>query len=182
MRLFTALDISDDARAALTELLDQLAQGIPFHWSPLENLHITTKFIGGWPVEKYESLRHVLAGVASGGPLEIAIRGLGWYPNPHNPRVLFAGIEAGPALQDLHQRTDAACAAIGIPAETKTFNPHLTLARIKSPNGLQMARQRIAQLPSTEFGRFKVDTFQLYESSPGPGGSQYSKLEEFSLL
>ena len=182
MRLFTALQISAGTRAALLELLDQLAPAATFHWSPPENLHITIKFIGECPGEKYESLRQVLAGIAGVGPVDIAVRGLGWYPNPHSPRVLFAGIPAGPALQELHRRTDAACAAIGIPAESKKFNPHLTLARIKSPNGLQAVRQRIAQLPSSDFGAFKAETFQLYKSFPGHGASQYSKLEEFPLL
>ena len=182
MRLFTALDISADARAALVELLRQLAPAAPFRWSGTENLHITTKFIGGWPDADLATVRSALADMPTFGPIEIAIRGLGWHPNPHTPRVLFAGIHGGPALTALHQQTDAACAAIGIPAEAKPFNPHLTLARIKSPNGLQAVRQQIAQLDSTEFGQYTARAFTLYESVPSPGGSEYIKLEEFPLL
>ena len=182
MRLFTALDISDDARAALVELLRQLAPAAPFRWSGPENLHITTKFIGGWPDADLGTVRSALADMPRSGPIEIAIRGLGWYPNPHTPRVLFAGIHAGPALAALHQQTDAACAAIGISAEAKPFKPHLTLARIKAPDGLQAVRGKIAQLPASEFGQFTARAFHLYESVPSPGGSQYIKLEEFKLL
>ena len=181
-RLFTALDIAVEVRAALVELVRQLSPAAPFRWSPPENLHITTKFIGNWPADQYEQLLQILAAVAKPGPIEIAIRGLGWYPNPHSPRILFAGIQAGPVLQGLHQQTDAACAAIGIPAETKPFNPHLTLARSKSPDGLQAVRQLIAQLPSTAFGEFTARAFHLYESVPGLAGSEYTKLEEFPLL
>ena len=183
MRLFTALDISADARAALVELLRELAPEVPFRWSDPENLHITTKFIGKWVDADRDRLCGALAGMEKQGAIEIGVRGLGWFPNPHSPRILFAGIQAGPELAALHQQTDAACAAIGIPAEDKPFNPHLTLARVPSPDGLQEVRQRIAQLPdAAEFGQFTARAFHLYESRPKPGGSQYIKLEEFPLL
>ena len=101
---------------------------------------------------------------------------------PFNAHLTHAGVSGPDGLQALHRLTDAACAAIGISAEAKPFNPHLTLARIKSPNGLQAVRQQIAQLDSTEFGQYTARAFTLYESVPGPGGSEYIKLEEFPLL
>lgn len=182
MRLFTALDISADSRAALVELLRQLEPAAPFRWSEPENLHVTTKFIGKWAEADRDRLCHALAEMPKQGVIEIGVRRLGWFPNPHSPRVLFAGIEAGPNLAALHRATDAACAPLGIPAETKPFNPHLTLARVSSTDGLQAVRQRIAQLPSAEFGQFTARAFHLYESVPRPGGSEYIKLEEFPLL
>lgn len=182
MRLFTALDISDDVRAALVELLGKLRPGARFQWSPPENLHVTTKFIGDWPVERVGELCTALGAVARPGAIGIQVNGLGWFPNPHSPRVLFAGIYAGDALANLHRDTDAACAALGIAAETKKYSPHLTLARIRSLEGLVDVRRTIAQLPDTVFGQYEARTFGLYESVAGPGGSEYKKLEEFPLL
>jgi 2'-5' RNA ligase len=182
MRLFTALDISDDVRAALVELLRQLSPAARFQWSPPENLHITTKFIGNWPEEKLAELTGALAGVRKPGPIEIKIAGLGWVPNPHSPRVLFAGVYADASLPELHHDIEMACAGIGIPAEAKNFNPHMTLARIKSPEGLPAVRQLIAQLPTRDFGQFAARAFHLYQSVPVPGGTEYKKLEEFPLL
>lgn len=182
MRLFTALDISDNVRAALVELLNTLRPIARFQWSPPENLHITTKFIGDWPAERLPELCAALSAVPRPGAIDIQINGLGWFPNPHNPRTLFAGIYAGDQLPALHDNTDSACAALSIPAEIKKFNPHLTLARIKSPEGLPLVRQRIAQLPTANFGAFAARAFHLYESVPGPRGSEYKKLEEFPLL
>lgn len=182
MRLFTALDISDDVRAALVELLGKLRPGARFQWSPPENLHVTTKFIGDWPVERLGELRTALGGVARPGAIGIQVNGLGWHPNPHSPRVLFAGIYAGDALPNLHRDTDLACVGVGIAAETKKYNPHLTLARIRSLEGLVEVRRTISQLPDTVFGRYEARTFGLYESIAGPDGSEYKKLEEFPLL
>ena len=182
MRLFTALDISDDVRAALVELLGKLRPGARFQWSPPENLHVTTKFIGDWPVERLGELCGALRGVARPGAIGIKVNGLGWHPNPHSPRVLFAGIYAGDALETLHRDTDLACGALGIPVETKAFHPHLTLARIRSLEGLVEVRRTISQLPDTVFGGFEASAFGLYESVAGPDGSEYKKLEEFPLL
>ena len=182
MRLFTALDISDEARSALVALIRQLEPEAPFRWSKPSNLHITTKFIGQWEESDRHKLSRALAGMPKPGPIPIGVRGIGWFPNPHSPRVLFAGIQSGPELAELHRQTDAACQSIGIPGEEKPFNPHLTLARVPSKQGLQDVRQRIAQLPEAEFGQFTATAFHLYESVPKAGGSEYIKLEEFPLL
>lgn len=182
MRLFTALDISDDVRAALVELLGKLRPGARFQWSPPENLHITTKFIGEWPVERMGELRSALGDVARPGAIPVRVEGLGWFPNPHSPRVLFAGITAGDGLAALHRDTDTVCAGLGIAAETKKFSPHLTLARIRSLEGLVEVRRTIAQLPDTGFGQFEARAFGLYESIAGPNGSEYKKVEEYPLL
>ena len=89
---------------------------------------------------------------------------------------------AGAALPALHHDTASACAEVGIAPEAKPFQPHLTLARIQSPEGLPAVRQAIAQRATLDFGRYTAHSFGLYESRPGPGGSEYLKLEEFPLL
>jgi RNA 2',3'-cyclic 3'-phosphodiesterase len=182
MRLFTAIDISPECRAALVELLGLLRPAARFQWSPPANLHITTKFIGEWAETELPRLCEALRAVPGTGALPISVNGLGWFPNPHHPRVLFAGIDAPAGLGDLHRMTDQACATLGIPPEQKRYSPHLTLARVRDGAGLPAVRQLIAGLPSTDFGRFDAASFHLYESVPGPGGAQYKKLEEFPLL
>ncbi len=164
------------------ELLGRLRPAARFQWSPPGNLHITTKFIGEWAEAELPRLSEALRGMPKTGALPISVHGLGWFPNPHHPRVLFAGIEAPAGLGDLHRMTDEACAGLGVAAEQKRYSPHLTLARVRDGAGLPAVRQLIAGLESTDFGRFEAVSFHLYESVLGPGGSQYKKLEEFPLL
>jgi 2'-5' RNA ligase len=181
MRLFTGIDLPPAVVASLVRLLDQLRPKARLRWSPPENLHITTKFIGEWPEERLDELNSALAGLPSRPPLHIAIRKLGFFPNPHSPRVFWAGIDGGPALADLAAETDRALSALGIPREERAFSPHLTLARIKEPVPMQPLREAIAALPSVEFGGFPVDRFYLYRSRMQAGGSVYTKLSEFLL-
>ncbi len=180
VRLFVALDLPRDVIGSLETLLAALRPAARIAWSPPANLHITTKFIGWWPDERLEELKSALAAVPRPGPLAIAIRGLGFFPNPRAPRVFWCGIEA-PGLDRLATDTDRATAALGVESENRPFSPHLTLARIKDRIDMRPLQDAIAALPSLEFGRYEARSFFLYRSQPGPKGSIYSKLAEFPL-
>ncbi len=150
-------------------------------WSPVYNLHITLQFIGEWPAGELEKLETALAAVARRPPLEIMVRGVGWFPNAHHPRVFWAGIHGGPQLETLARDVEAALLPLGIARDEREFSPHLTLARIKQPTPLDALRQAVADLQSVDFGAFSADRFYLYRSQPGSAGSIYTKLAEFSL-
>lgn len=181
MRLFTGLDVPYQMRRNLELLLELLRPTARISWSPLTNLHVTTKFIGEWPEEKLEELKTALAALPRPAPLKLGLRGLGWFPNPHNPRVLYVAVRAAPALEELARATDAACAALGIEAEPKPFRPHLTLARIREPKPLDELKRAIAQLPNDDFGGWTADAFHLYHSQLRQGGSIYTKLASYSF-
>lgn len=181
LRLFTGIDVPYEMRRNLELLLQLLKPAADIQWSPLTNLHVTTKFIGDWPEDRLEELKESLELIPRPGSLNIAIRGLGWFPNPHHPRVFFVGLQAPPALAALAADTETACEGAGIPREDREFKPHLTLARIKRPTDLRKLQQTIAGLPSVDFGAFTAEQFHLYRSELRPGGSIYTKLASYSL-
>jgi RNA 2',3'-cyclic 3'-phosphodiesterase len=181
MRLFTGLDLPPEVVRTLDALLDRLRLAARIKWSPPANLHVTTRFIGEWPEERLPDLRAALARLPSQAPIPIHIRRLGFFPNPHSPRVFWAGVEASPDLAALAAATDRALEPLGLKPESRPFSPHLTLARIKEPVPLQKLRETIAALPTLDFGSFTADRFFLYQSRPGPAGSVYTKLAELPL-
>ncbi len=165
MRLFTAIDIPADVKAALATLLDRLRPLAKLNWIPLEKLHITTKFIGEWPDKpeaQLDELKSALASVKAPAPVDIVIRGLG-----RLPRVLYAAVEPNEALAALAAATER---AVGGGVEDRAYRPHITLAR---------ARKRIPRidLDVSTIGSFRVSTFALYLSA----GGKYTKMQEFSL-
>ncbi len=179
MRLFTGIDLPVPVRDRLAALIGQLRPAARLKWSAADNFHVTTKFIGEWPSQRLEELSAALRGVPPPPPIRIAIRELGWFPNPRAPRVFWAGIQADPALADLVRDTDRALARLGVAPETRPFSPHLTLARVKEQVRLDRLREAVASVPSEDFGEFVADRFHLYLSELGPSGSVYTKLEEF---
>jgi len=180
MRLFTALDLPADVVRNLETLLDRLRPKARINWSPVANLHITTKFIGEWPEEKLGELTKTLDALTGHPAIPVHVHNVGFFPNPHSPRNFWCGIEAR-GLQELAADTDRATAALGIPSEKRAYSPHLTLARIKEKLDLQPLREAIATLPSLDFGSFTAGRFFLYRSQLRPTGSVYTKLAEFPL-
>jgi 2'-5' RNA ligase len=180
MRLFAGLDVPAEVVRNLERLLDELRPAARIQWSPPANLHITTKFIGEWPESRVPELIAALDAVPTRPPIPVEIRRVGFFPNPHSPRVFWCGIEA-PGLDRLAADTDGATGTLGIESEERAFSPHLTLARIKERLDLQPLREKVAAMPSLDFGRFEARSFFLYRSKPGPKGSVYTKLREFPL-
>jgi 2'-5' RNA ligase len=181
MRLFTGIEIPDDIKERLEVLIEYLRPQANLKWTPVYNLHITTKFIGEWPSSKLDELKSTLSEVKKSAPIDIEIRGLGWFPNPHNPRVFWAGIKAGKELEQLASETESVLEKLGIAREDRAFSPHLTIARIRQPAPLAAIRQAVAKLESTDFGKFTATEFHLYLSEPGASGSVYTNLQDFPL-
>src|SRR5215471_5155734 len=179
MRLFTAIDIPAEIKQRLRAFVDRLRPAAKLTWSPVENLHVTTKFIGEWPEASLANLKTALAAVPKPGSFEILVHGIGWFPNFKNPRVFWAGIEVNDALRKLAADTEEAAAALGVPREGRGFHPHLTLARRRDPAPLDKLRRILETLTpdSTEFGTFSTTSFFLYLSA----GGKYTKLQEFPL-
>jgi 2'-5' RNA ligase len=180
MRLFTGLDLPAEVVRNLEQLLQRLRPAARIHWSLASNLHITTKFIGEWPEERLGEMKSALAALEPQPPIPVHVRKVGFFPNPHAPRVFWCGIEA-PGLETLSEHTDGATAALGIARETRVFSPHLTLARIKERLDLQPLREAVVALPTLDFGQFEAARFFLYQSTLKPSGSVYTKLAEFPL-
>lgn len=168
-------------RRNLELVLEHLRPLAALNWSPSDNFHITTKFIGAWPAERLDELKSALRQVAKCGPIATAIGGFGWYPNPHQPRVLLTGVKAPEALFTLAKQIEDCCQRLGLASEARTYSPHLTLARVKGAQNLIALRQAIAQLPSAEFGVSTATKFLLYQSETGERSSVYKVIGEFPL-
>ncbi len=181
MRLFTAIDLPSEILLRLERLLIALRPEAFIKWSPLDNLHITTKFIGEWPESRLEELHGALSALTRRDGFDIELKGLGWFPNEHSPRVLWAGIQGGSALAQLVHDTDELLAPLGIKKEDREFAPHLTLARIKNPVPLRRLRQKVQEMQPAGLGRFPVSHFSLFRSDPGSNASVYRKLREYKF-
>jgi 2'-5' RNA ligase len=180
MRLFTGIDLPDSVTERLDALISRLRAHAHIKWSPTYNLHVTTTFIGEFPAERLPELDAALKAVPV-APIQIDVRGLGWFPNAKSPRVFWAGIHASPSLAQLASATGDALGGLGIGAESRPFSPHLTLARIREPVPLQSLRAAIEKLEPVDFGAFTPSHFYLYRSERGHTGSIYTKLHAYPL-
>ena len=156
----------------LGRLLRELRPLAPLNWSPLENLHITTKFIGAWPEERLEELTHALAEIKPPAAFPVTIAGF-----VLKPRVLFAGVHAGPELATLARLTEESLEPLGVAREQRAYMPHVTLARVGDKPDRGAVREHIANMKNPEFGTLDVTEFHLYSSRLG----SYEILTTFPL-
>jgi|SRR5579871_292481 RNA 2',3'-cyclic 3'-phosphodiesterase len=193
MRLFIALDIEDAIRERIARFLEGVQGFAPdARWVKPASLHITLKFIGEQPEAHIEKIKQALESVSTGA-MQIAFRGYGFFPTAKSARVFWIGIEA-PELAALAGAIDDRTAALGIAKEDRAYSPHLTLAR--GPGGsaaphrqrhdrpnraFQRLQEKLAALPSHEFGTMTARDFFLYQSQLSPKGSKYTKLARFEL-
>lgn len=180
MRLFTGIDLPSDMLLRLERLISALRPEALIKWSPIDNLHITTKFIGEWAEARLPEIENALASAPLPAPFDIEIRDLGWFPHERSPRVLWAGVHGGEPLRELARSTEQHLhETLGIAAENRPYEPHLTLARIKNPVPLQRLRSRVREMQPCPLGSFKADRFVLFRSEPGSNASIYHKLHEY---
>ena len=194
MRLFIALDIDDAIRERIA-LFEQGVTGFApdARWQKAESLHVTLKFIGEQPEAAVDGIKQALSTIAATA-VDIQFRGYGFFPTAKSARVFWIGIEAGPQLTALAAAIDEKTASLGIPKEDRAFSPHLTLARASGRSGtprrsksdapnrtFQRLQEKLAALPTPEFGTMTAREFFLYQSQLSPKGSKYTKLARFNL-
>lgn len=194
MRLFIALDIDDAIRDRIVRFMEGVQPFAPdARWMKPESLHVTLKFIGEQPDSSVEQIKAALRSLNAAGTA-IHFRGYGFFPTANSARVFWIGMEAGPELAALAANIDDKTATLGIPKEDRAFSPHLTLARGHGSSGsprrlredrpnraFERLQEKLAALPTPEFGTMTAREFFLYQSQLSPKGSRYTKLERFAL-
>ena len=138
-RTFVALAVPQTLEPRLTRLRSQLADELPaVRWAE-SPFHLTIAFLGDVSHTDLSRVCSAIGGAASAfGPMELSLAGVGVFPNPERPRVIWAGV-TGPGLDTLTALQAAvaeATARAGYPSDAQPFHPHVTLGRFKTvPRG-----------------------------------------------
>ena len=133
-RTFIALAVPETLDKRLTRLQSQLEPDVPgARWTSVLPYHSTLAFLGD--VAEVD-LRPVCDAVAEAArpfrPFEVRLEGVGAFPNPGSPRVVWAGLKTDvPTLGDLQKAVVQAVTKAGHRPGDDRFTPHVTLARIK---------------------------------------------------
>lgn len=183
MRLFVALDLREDVRNAMRELIASLKpKAKSARWVPPEGMHVTLKFIGHTDPANLDSIKAALAPIRSAQPVELHFRGVGFFPNDRRPRVVWCGIEASPNLAQLASQIEDALETLGFERESRDFAPHLTLARFNPASRADGLVRTAAELQSRDFGSARETEFHLYESVTKPSGAEYKKRASYPFV
>lgn len=174
-RLFTALEIPRDAALSLS----LLRGGLPgARWVDVENYHITLRFIGDVEGHVADEIANALDRVQRPS-FSLALSGVGAFGSK-KPHAVWAGVTASPDLNALQAEIERICQRVGVAADPRKFMPHVTLARLRNPNPVDVA-QYLSARGNFSTMPFKVGRFVLMSSRDSVGGGPYVVEEVWPL-
>jgi RNA 2',3'-cyclic 3'-phosphodiesterase len=172
-RLFTAIEIPHTVRMHLALMRAPLPGT---KWIEPDEMHITLRFAGDIDGRVADEFVDQLAGIRA-QPFPVSIRGVGAFGG-REPKVLWAGVEAGAELDALARANERAARSAGLEPEGRAFRPHVTLARMRG--GRQQAVARfLEQHGGFRATPFVAERFVLLSAKPGTGGGPYVVEAEF---
>lgn len=180
IRSFIAIELPDEIRHALAEVQKNLRRDVGgVRWVEPGSIHLTLKFLGDIPAEQIQPIAAAAMGVVQDEPpLSLGVSGLGAFPNPRRPRVIWVGIEGDvERLGRLQTRLEEALGPLGFPREERAFRPHLTVGRVKDPRRPPDLTRALADVTVPRCNSFDVREILLYKSDLKPPGAIYTKLQ-----
>jgi len=158
--------------------------GVPgARWQNREQLHLTLRFIGEADGRDAAMLDDALAAIEAPA-FDLQLHGVGQFGNKQ-PHTLWAGLRKSEALEYLQRKVDTAIRRVGQPPTSgdkyaHKFAPHLTLARLRNPEGPKLVEWLTHNALFTS-AKFRVGAFNLYSSRLTSDGSIYAVEREYVL-
>jgi len=178
IRTFIAVAIGpaiQERASALQEKLALTAAGVK--WVEPGSMHITLLFLGQVAeLDLVPICRIVNKGVRGIAPFDMAIGGLGVFPTPRRPKVLWAGVKEGAeSMRQIHAHLEAPLLEQGgYRREERGYNPHLTLGRITHDERTSAWGPLLANYANWEGGTTRVEEVLVMSSELRRDGPVYT--------
>ena len=148
-------------------------------WVDTDNMHLTMKFYGDTDIDKIPDLILKLQEAAENNKaLTLSVEKTDAFYRGKFPSVLFLKLIKNDELLKLGNTISELSKICGFPKDTRPFKAHITLARIKYINDLQLFNDLITTKVNQSFN---ANSFLLLESKLTPNGPLYSVVKEFTL-
>ena len=179
-RIFIGIKIPGEIGEGLIKIQNELKLAeLKAKFVEAENLHINLKFLGDTPNEEIEKISFAVQNTADNfKKFNIEVKGLGFFPESNNPRVIWAGVSSEEIFK-LHDLLESNLSNIGLPRDSRNFSPHITLARIKSADKEKL--RRVIQNNDSTIGIFEASEITLVKSELSEEGPSYSDIRKFRL-
>lgn len=177
-RAFVAVVPPASIKAELEAAVKQLSardEDEAVRWVAADALHITLAFLGQIPESKATSLVDALEqGLANTDAFELDIGNLETFGDRRRrggAQVVWTGLRGNvDALQELHELVSNAVRSLSLRVESRAFQPHITLGRVRRGRRWRLDSANTSPISSTIF---PVDAVTLMESRLGRGPAKY---------
>jgi 2'-5' RNA ligase len=185
IRSFLAFELPPEIKMVVTGVFeDSRRSSLDVRWVRPEGIHLTVVFMGNIKTEDLEAMGNEIGRVCSDfSPFQIALKGIGCFPNSRNPRVVWLGLVGDvERMSSFRDRLQKQLLPFGIQEEKRPLKPHLTLGRFKKAlrdeGSLRKLMEKHKDLTSPVC---TLDEFMLFKSDLNPGGAVYTKMLSWPL-
>lgn len=184
MKLFFALKMDIEALPNMKQALIKLKRDASdkewdIKFTQMQNFHVTIRYIGETKTENIDQIKEIGQKIAqrhAAFPLHIS--GFDAFPEIHQARVIWAGVQNKKNLQALHEDLEQELAHLDLPIE-HSFIPHLTVARLRNPRSV---RSYLSPFERKSFGSIQCKELGLYKSELRGNYPHYELIEKFEFL
>lgn len=171
MRTFVAVEITDET---VLNSIKKVQTKIKVSAKPVEihNMHFTLMFLGEISEDVAKKVQAQLDSIEFSA-FDIGFVGVGAFPKPKFPRVIWMGLENGEKLVQLAKQVEEKLAPLGFKSD-KPFKPHATIFRIKNQTG--DISDQLTQYHDVKFGSQRVSSVKFKQSVLTPSGPIYSDI------
>jgi len=184
-RIFCAVELPDSVRAQLRDHVRQLREAVPdasASWTRVENIHLTFKFFGNVAIDRIPKIS--AAGERAikkfhAFPIDIGKTGV--FPNPRRAQVLWIGVsDPSGKLSELQRELEKECAKEGFEKEDRAYRPHLTIARLRKPEGAKRLADAHLNM-DFEPAEITLSELIVFRSELSSKGSKYTAISRHEL-
>ena len=184
-RVFCAVELPAEVRIRLDDHVRRLRKAVPnaaASWSRVENIHLTLKFFGNVEVKRIEKISAAAErAVREFTSFQILVGETGVFPRPSRPQVLWIGVsDPSGQLSALQEKFENECAAIGFTKEDRGYRPHLTIARLRKPEGARLLAEAHLKM-QFEPSEMDIKELVVFRSELSPKGSRYTPISTVSF-
>ena len=174
-RLFVGIDPPFEVKDAVMEIMGGI---IGARWQSEEQLHITLRFLGERSPREANDIAECLSFVEA-RPVAMGFEDIGQFDRKGRTESLWLGVRPADDIRYLHKKVSRALEGLKIRPDTRSYLPHMTLARFSRGAGTLdhfMSRHGGFRIPP-----FMVTDFCLFESHLTADGAVYSIVERYEF-
>ena len=186
-RIFIGIQPPEYFQKRLKKLLAKLEKKHwPVKWETPEKLHFTLVFLGEIDEKEIEIVKEKVREVCKfPPPFLVKVKGLGYFPDYQQPRVIWLGLKGNlKNLAGLQKQLAEELRERGFKIDRRPFAAHLTLGRIKQARFRQkkeIGRQLKGMQKLEVSGGWLVNQVTIFESRLFRQGSVYKPIERIKL-
>lgn len=179
-RLFLAIKLPQELLAQLHSYQEQLNPQL-FRLVEEDKLHLTLIFLGYVEEEKIKTIQNITLEITKNfQPQAIQFLDTVYGPNPKCPRLIWLCGISNHSLEQLKRILEKELrdkTKISLEEESRSFLPHITLARIRTPFPSNLPPE--TKINTQIHFSFSPSSLWLMESHLYREGAQYTDLAEF---